>query len=354
MKVLFLVPYPVGEAPSQRFRFEQYFELMRKKGIHFDVSPFLDKEAWNILYDPGKFIAKFFGIVRGFFRRVKDVLRSRSYDYVFIHREAAPLGPPLFEWLLAKVFTRKIIYDFDDAIWLPNVSESNRFFSKIKWYHKVSSICRWSYLISCGNGYLREYALLFNQNVVVNPTVVDTDNHYNQLKEHRRGKTVIGWTGTHTTVRYLDDVLPVLKKLEEESDVEIRIISNAPPSLPLTKLKFIPWNKASEIDDLLSFDIGIMPLPDEEWTRGKCGFKLIQYLSLGIPAVASPVGINPEILDDGINGYLCVTHDQWLKALRELLEHPEKRQRFGENGREKIIAHFSAGANAPLFLRIFA
>ncbi len=355
MKVLFLVPYPLGEAGSQRFRFEQYFGVMRDRGISIDVSSFLDHRAWNILYAEGKFVPKFFSILLGFFRRISDVFRSCSYDFIFIHREAAPLGPPVFEWLIAKVFSGKIIYDFDDAIWLPNVSASNKLFSKIKWYHKVISICRWSYRISCGNDFLKEYALQYNRNVVVNPTVVDTEGRYNKIKQHQHtGRIIIGWTGTHSTIRYLNDLLPVLKKLEEENNIEIQIISNAPPDLPLKSLKYIPWKKSTEIEDLLAFDIGIMPLPDDDWARGKCGFKLIQYLSLGIPAVSSPVGVNAKIIDGGTNGFLCKTHDEWLNALRELIVHSEKRKQFGEQGRQKMISHFSAAANSSLFLSTFA
>jgi glycosyltransferase involved in cell wall biosynthesis len=274
---------------------------------------------------------------------------------VFIHREAAPLGPPVFEWVIAKILSRKIIYDFDDAIWLPNVSESNKLFSKIKWYRKVSSVCKWSYKISCGNDFLKEYALQYNRNVVVNPTVVNTEDHYNKIKQHvSSGKTVIGWTGSHSTIRYLKDLLPVLKKLVEENEVEVRIISDARPDLPLKSLKYIRWKKSSEIEDLLSFDIGIMPLPDDDWAKGKCGFKLIQYLSLGIPAVSSPVGVNEKIIDDGINGYLCRTQDEWHGRLVDLISNPEKRNRFGASGRQKIAAHFSAAANSSLFLSTFA
>jgi len=355
MKVLFLVPYPVGKAGSQRFRFEQYFEVMQDNGISFYVSSFLDHQAWNILYAEGKLVSKVLGIMRGFFRRIRDVFRSRNYDFIFIHREAAPLGPPVFEWLIAKVFSGKIIYDFDDAIWLPNVSESNRVFSKIKWYHKVSSICKWSYRISCGNEFLKEYALQFNKNVVVNPTVVDTERQYNKIKQHSHsGKTIIGWTGSHSTIRYLNDLVPVLQQVEGEHDVEIRIISDAKPELKLTSLKFVAWNKLSEVEDLLVFDIGIMPLPDDEWAQGKCGFKLIQYLSLGIPAVASPVGVNGKIIDVGRNGFLCITHDEWRSCLNDLISNPEKRRRFGESGRKKIVTHFSATANSSLFLCTFA
>ncbi len=354
MKILFLVPYPVGEAPSQRFRFEQYFPEFREKGIEHEISPFIDMETWQVLYQQGRELKKAIGITRGFFRRVKDLFYLSKYDYVFIHREAAPLGPPVFEWLIAKVFSKKIIYDFDDSIWLPNVSESNRFFSKIKWYHKVTSICRWSWKISVGNEYLAVFAKCYNSNVVVNPTIVNTENHYNRIKQHQSGKAIIGWTGTHSTIKYLNELLPVLKQIEEEADVEIRIISNAQPNLPLKKLRFIEWKKETEIDDLLAFDIGIMPLPDDQWAKGKCGFKLIQYLALGIPGISSPVGVNTKIIDDGKNGFLCIGNEAWLMALRTLIANPETRELFGKKGREKIINHFSTGANSPLFLNMFA
>jgi glycosyltransferase involved in cell wall biosynthesis len=355
MKVLFIVPYPTGEAPSQRFRFEQYFDALRQKGIQFRVSPFLDLKAWNIIYQKGRIAAKAAGMLRGFLRRLGDVLISVRYDYVFIHREAAPLGPPLFEWLIAKVLSRKIIYDFDDAIWLPNVSESNRFFSRIKWYGKVSSICRWAHIVSCGNDFLKQYALQYGRSAVVNPTVVETNRHYNKLKEHKKtGRIIIGWTGTHSTVRYLNDLLPVLKIIEERYDAEIRIISNAEPRLPLKNINYVPWNKSTEIEDLLAFDIGIMPLPDNEWAKGKCGFKLIQYLALGIPAISSQVGVNPEIIDEGANGFLCSTQEQWLMAFEELISNPEKRKQYGRNGRMKVVSHFSAVANSASFLSMFA
>jgi len=354
MKILFLVPYPVGEAPSQRFRFEQYFGRMRQQGLQFKVSSFLDRKAWDVLYSKGNYLAKVYGILRGFFRRSSDMLASPGYDYVFIHREAAPLGPPLFEWMLAKIFRRRIIYDFDDSIWLPNVSESNRLFSKIKWYHKVKSICRWAHLISCGNDYLRDFALRFNKSVVVNPTVVDTENHYNQVRKHQPGKTVIGWTGTHSTSKYLIDIEPVLKKIEQNFDIEIRVISNAAPKLDLKSLCYIPWKKETEINDLLAFDIGIMPLNDDEWSKGKCGFKLIQYLALGIPAVSSPVGVNGKIVEHGKNGFLCATPDEWLHALSILITDCQVRNAMGASGRERIRVRYSTAGNAPVFLEMFA
>ncbi len=143
-RILFVVPYPVGKAPSQRFRFEQYFELLAANGLPFDVAPFIDDKTWQILYKPGYAKEKVIGILTGFWRRVTLLFSLGKYDYLFIHREATPIGPPWFEWIAAKMLKKKIIYDFDDAIWIPNTSENNKIVAGIKWHHKVESICSWA------------------------------------------------------------------------------------------------------------------------------------------------------------------------------------------------------------------
>ncbi|HNC13920.1 MAG TPA: glycosyltransferase family 1 protein, partial [Cyclobacteriaceae bacterium] len=143
MKVLFWVPYPKAESPSQRFRFEQYLSLLSQNGIQYKLSTFWDDQSWKILYLPGKTFQKLMGFVRGIFRRIASVFTLSSYDFIFIHREAMPLGPPIFEWI-AYLSGKKIIYDFDDAIWLPNTSAENKIAGWLKWHRKVSSICRWS------------------------------------------------------------------------------------------------------------------------------------------------------------------------------------------------------------------
>jgi hypothetical protein len=153
-KILFLIPYPQGQAPSQRFRFEQYLGTLSKAGHTYDLAPFLSAATWTILYKPGRALAKAVGIAAGFGRRLGLLFRVPTYDFIFIHREAAPLGPPILEWLIAKAFRKKIIYDFDDAIWLANTSEANKLAAGLKWHHKVASICRWAYKNSSGNAYL--------------------------------------------------------------------------------------------------------------------------------------------------------------------------------------------------------
>lgn len=353
MKVLFVTPYPHGEAPSQRFRFEQYYNLLDKEGIEYDIAPFLDDATWQILYKPGHTLQKVWGILKGFARRKLLMLRLGKYERVFIHREASPIGPPIFEWWMAKVARKEIIYDFDDAIWLSNTSANNTIVAGIKWHGKVRSISKWAYKVSCGNQYLCDFAKQFNSNVVLNPTTIDTEHLHNQVKDQHTGKIVIGWTGTHSTIQYLDELVPVLQKLEQKYDFEFRVISNRQPQLELKSLKYIEWNKETEIADLLQFNFGLMPLRDDKWAKGKCGFKALQYMSLGMPAIVSPVGVNTTIVDGGVNGFICSTNQEWEQAIEKLLTDADTRIKMGAAARQKIIGHYSVVANSDVFLSLF-
>ena len=354
MNILFVVPYPEGEAPSQRFRFEQYFEILKEAGYTYRVSSFLDLETWTILYKPGNSLKKGLGILKGFLRRLLLLPRLHKYDWVFIHREAAPLGPPLFEWLISQVFRKKVIYDFDDAIWLPNTSEQNKLAAGLKWHHKVASICKRSAKVSCGNEYLASWARQFNSQVVLNPTTIDTLNLHNKLKVHTDGRITIGWTGTHSTLPYLKPLEGVLNKLAEKyPQVHFLIISNQPPNLQIPRLEFRKWNKATEAEDLLLMDIGIMPLTHDKWSEGKCGFKALQYMAMGIPAVISPVGVNNQIIQQGKNGFLADNLEEWKDYLSRLIEDASMRQVMGRRARETVVAEFSVLANRTTFLRLF-
>jgi glycosyltransferase involved in cell wall biosynthesis len=353
--ILFLVPYPQGQAPSQRFRFEQYLDALLAAGHTYTIESFLSVATWTVLYKPGHALIKAMGIVSGFGRRLGLLLQLPVYDFIFIHREATPLGPPVLEWLLVKVFRKKIIYDFDDAIWLANTSEANRMVAGLKWHHKVASICRWAYKNSCGNTYLATYAQQFNLRSIVNPTTIDTVHLHNRVRDQSApGRLVIGWTGTHSTLKYLDQIVPVLAQLEAEGlDFEFRVISNHPPILPLRSLIFVPWRKTTEIADLLAFHVGLMPLEDDLWAKGKCAFKALQYMALGIPALVSPVGMNTEVVQDGYNGYICATPTDWEASLRQLLGDHNLRQRLGVAARATVVERYSVQANTANFLALF-
>lgn len=351
MRVLFIIPYPLDIAPSQRFRFEQYINVLKSNNINPSFAPFLDINTWNILYKKGNFNQKIFGVIKGFLNRILLLTSVYKYQYIFIHREAAPFGPPLFEWIIGRITRKRIIYDFDDAIWL---SDKHKGISKwIKNTQKVDKIIRLAHKISCGNQYLFDHARALNRNVVINPTTIDTKNYHNRLKTVQTGELVIGWTGTHSTLKYLKMVVPVLEKLARIRKVKILIICNQKPYFNIPNLEFVYWSKEKEVEDLLKIDIGIMPLENDAWSKGKCGFKVLQYMSLAIPVVASPVGVNNSIVENSKNGYLCDTEKEWLNALLDLIDHPETRSEFGLAARRKVENNYSVIANQQNFLNLF-
>lgn len=362
MKILFLFPYPHGTAASQRFRFEQYLDFLEAEGISYCLEPFWDERTWEILYKPGHVFQKASGMAKGVWRRWKILFSVPRYDFVFIHREAAPLGPPVFEWLIARVFRKRIIFDFDDAIWLPNTSTQNKLAAWLKWHSKTKSICRWAWKISVGNNYLANSGLEFRHGsafgnphpaIFVMPTTIDTENLHNRVKNGPSEGFVIGWTGTHSTMNYLQPLVPVLQKLENHWDFTFLVISDQPPPFSLRCLRYVPWRKATEMDDLLRMDIGIMPLADDAWSRGKCGFKALQYMALGIPALASPVGVNVEIVRHGENGFLCRTLEDWENSILEMMQTPPLRQRMGLAARQTVEERYSVAANRRVFLGLF-
>lgn len=353
--VMFIVPYPLKRAPSQRFRVELYEGYLQEAGIDYVIEPFLDQSTYNIIYKKGSLLQKAAGITRSYIRRLKTVFRARKYNFVFIHREAAPIGPPVFEWILAVLFRKKLIYDFDDAIWIPNTSGANLIASGIKCFWKVKHIIRMSYRVAPGNAYLAAYARQYNPAVTLLPTCVDVVGKHNIVKDHNHtGKPVIGWTGSHSTLFYIQDILPVLQELQEIYDFRFMVIADKKPEITLRDWVFIPWNEKTEQEDLIKMDIGIMPLKPDAWSEGKCGFKLIQYLSCGIPAIADPVGVNKDIIEPGINGFLCNSPGSWKKQLSVLLEDPALRSRMGKAGREKIIREYSIQSQKEVFLGLFS
>ncbi len=415
MKILFLTPYPPDKAPSQRFRFELFIKEIagpatsRSRGKWGNSSPgdqresgeldgsgenstmtnfdaknisiktqsFLSEKGWEILYSKGNALQKIWAILMGFGRRKWMLLQASSYDYVFIHRELTPLGPPIFEWFLAKILRKKIIYDFDDAIWMDDGHDNNPIWTWLKWRSKVASICKWSWKASAGNEYLADFARQYCDQVVVMPTVVDTGRHtitlrepQDDIREQQGGKkgpdavvrTIdvnpdrnvrIGWTGSHSTLMYLDPILPVLQELQNEHDFQFVVIANKDPNLPLKNYQFIKWTEENEVSDLQHLDIGIMPLENTEWAKGKCGFKLIQYGAVGIPSVASPVGVNSEVLIDEKTGYLASSTQEWKTCLEKLLKDPELRSKMGQAAREHIVANYSVESQKEKFFSLF-
>ena len=335
-KLHIIAPYPKGEAPSQRFRFEQYLTFLEERDFEIRYHSFHTQKSWKRLYKKGLFIQKFLDLNYNFLRRWILLFRLVGAKHIFMHREMTHLGPPVFEWVLVKIMHRKYLYDFDDAIWIPNYSSANARFQKLKCYWKVPYLIKWASKVSAGNDFLAAYARQFNSQVEVIPTTIDTENQHTKLVEHKNKPLVIGWTGTHSTMHYLDFVVPILRKLESEFDFRFKVISNKKPNYQLKSLVYQDWNEETEMEDLAEIQIGIMPLVLDAWSEGKCGFKALQYMALGMAAIVSPVGVNTKIIQHGTNGLIAETPEEWENALRMLLENENLRKEFGDQATASI------------------
>jgi len=274
-----------------------------------------------------------------------------SYDYVHVIREAMPIGPPVVEWFAAKVLGKKLIYEFDDAIWIKSASVNN---SAPRNKSKTASICKWAHKVIGGNQYLIDYAKQHNVNTVFIPTTIDTSSHHKIVKEHiDQSPLTVGWTGTFSNLPFLDLVMPALRRINESIPIKFLVICNQAPEQKDDFIEYKEWSADSEISDLLKMDIGLMPLETNEWAKGKCGFKILQYLALGIPALASPIGVNAEIIEEGVNGFLCANEEEWESGLRKLIEDAALRNKLGQAGRKKVESQFSVDAWKNSYLDLY-
>jgi glycosyltransferase involved in cell wall biosynthesis len=352
MKVLFICNHRPNRSPGQRFRFEQYLNHLAENGITYDLSFILNEKDDKVLYLKGKYLQKALIFIKSYFIRFKDLLRANQFDIIFIYREAILTRSTIFEYLLSKT-KAKLILDFDDAIWLPNISEQNKKLEWIKNYDKTSQIAKLADTVIVGNAFLKNYALNYNNSVIIIPTTIDTSYHvpFKKTKE----SICIGWTGTSTTIKHFELIIPVLKKLKEKYGQKIyfKLIGDANFKSSEIEIKTMPWKLETEIEDLQEIDIGIMPLPDDEWSKGKCGFKGLQYMSLEIPTIMSPVGVNTEIIEDGKNGLLASSEKEWINKLSSLIESEELRIRLGKEGRKTVLEKYSVVSQKEKYLSIF-
>jgi len=356
-KILFIAPHRLDRAPNQRFRFEQYLTYFEQQGYRCEISNLLSEKDDRYFYLSGKWFRKIWILLKAARKRMVDVkkIRRGEFSLVFIIREAFFIGPPVFERKIAKTGV-PIVFDFDDAIWLENVSENNRLFKKLKFFSKTSEIISLSIWVIAGNEYLANYARQFNTNVKVIPTTIDTSYHVPRGNHDEHYPVVIGWTGSKTTSVYLREIIEVLRNIKRRfgEKVEIYVIGDENFKDEQIEVVAVPWRRDTEIADLHRIDIGIMPLPDNEWTRGKCGLKLLQYMALEIPAVASPVGVNTEIITHGENGFLAKTHEEWERYLSMLIEDSSLRSKLGRAGRKTVEERYSVTAWKGEYLELIS
>lgn len=351
MRLLALVPSLYDTSPGQRFRMEQWEPLLRKRGVEVTFQSFEFEELNALLYKPGHLLQKVRLVSRAFIERVRVLREIRQYDAVYVFREAALLGPPIFERWIHRTGV-PMIFDFDDAVFVPYVSPSNGYLSLLKFPGKTRAICRLASQVMAGNPYLADYARSVNERVTIVPTTIDTEKYTIERSKSRADLPVIGWSGSYSTVQHLDMLRGALQCLAERERFRLRVIGTPRYYLEGVDIEALPWRSQTEVADLSAFDIGVMPLPDDKWSRGKCALKALQYMALGIPTVCSPVGVNSNIIRDGANGFLATTPNEWIERLTELLRSAELRERLGLAGRETVEAEYSAKVQAQRVYRI--
>lgn len=352
LSVMVLAPYPPDRAPGQRYRIEQWMPRLAKLGVHCDLIPFEDEALYDLMETRGRWPLKAAKLLASALRRVSVLESVSRYDVVFLFREAVVMGPALLEPLVAR--RRPVVFDFDDAVWLPRKNVLNPLAPLLKFQGKTRTIARHARAVIAGNDYLAAWARQFNRDVFVVPSTIEMDGPYAAVKKHTdRSPLVIGWSGSFSTLPYLDVLRPVLIELGRRVPFRLRVICNGPrPSWPGIELEWIPWTSSREVDDLLEADIGLMPQPDDEWTRGKCGMKALQYMALGIAPVVSATGVLPRIIDDGENGFLAAEPAGWRSRLESLARDVDLRRRIGEAARRTVAERFSAEAHAPRVAQI--
>jgi glycosyltransferase involved in cell wall biosynthesis len=351
-KLLYIAPHRPSRSPGQRFRFEQYLEFLQQNGFEVTYSYLVNSWDDRILYQKGKYLAKIWIGLKGYLVRLYDVLRMNRFDVVLIYREAHFIGTTFFEWCFSKS-RAALVFDFDDAIWMNDVSEGNNNLSWLKKPAKTGQISSLANLVIVGNSYLAQYARQTNEQVMVIPTAIDTRIYTYRIKENSN-PLIIGWIGSLTTIKHFQEAIPFLLEIKKKYNnyIAFKVIVDIDYRLPELGLVSTKWSKETEIEELEKIDIGIMPLPNDEWSKGKCGFKGIQYMSLGIPTIMSPVGVNVDIIRHGENGFLASTNQEWFHCLTQLIESPELRLKFGKAGCETIDKHFSVHSQEQVMLEL--
>ncbi len=348
MKILVLTPAPYDTAPALRFRIEQWARYLEPQGIRFTFAPFEDETLHRILYQPGHYTRKALLTGRALARRFAMLPRIRDYDVVMLHREAAILGPAILERLLARRGV-PIVYDFDDPIWMPYTSPTHGALSCLKCPNKVASICRLATVVMVGNRLLAGWARQYARHVEVIPSTVDL-KRFPIKTEGGGGPLTLGWTGSHSTLPFLESLVPTLRQFAAHREYRLLIISHTDTyridSLPV-EVCAKRWSSATEGEDLLAMDVGLAPFPDSGWTPWRCHGKVLQYMAAGIPTIASPVGILPDYIQDRENGFLAASEAEWIDRLGCLAEDEGLRRRVGLAGRVTISERYSAQVWAP-------
>ena len=374
MKVLALASYP-KEAAATRYRLEQFVAPLAERGICLTIRPFIDSDLFEQLYRRKSWPRTAIGLMKSALLRSSDVLVARQAEVVLIQREAMIFGPPVIEWLTTRLLKRPMVLDLDDATYVSYTSPTYGDFGKsLKWFGKTDDLIRWATIVICGNRSIAEYVSSKGVRARVIPTVVDTevfrpacppanaggpDNDrpvdaggIDKPSHRTNSRVVLGWIGTHSTLPYLESIFPVLSELARNHDFRLKIVGAGKDEIriPGVEVENLRWSLEREVQDFQSIDIGLYPIDASlysgKWAAGKSGFKAIQYMAVGIPYVATPVGASKELGEVGVTHFFASNHQEWRNALAELIVNADKRKQMGAAGRWHVTKNFALPAQA--------
>ncbi len=347
MKLLALTKYD-HYGPSSRLRLFQYIPYLKNRGISIRVEPLFNSTYLHELFSTGK--RPLPSILFGYTKRCLTLLKLGQYDLVWIEKELFP-WIPLLEKVLLSILKKPYIVDYDDAVFHMYDTHTSRLV-RFLLGNKIHAVMRNASIVTAGNAYLAQYARNVDAgHVEVIPTVVDMLRYRAAACPPKKTFT-IGWIGTPITEKYVEIIKPALAALAQQTDVRIALVGASQNALSGLKREILPWSERTEVATIQSFDVGIMPLLDSPFEQGKCGYKLIQYMACGVPVIASPVGVNQNIVEHGINGFLAGNINEWIEYLELLRADKSVRNKLGKNARFKVENYFSLSQTAPIFYNL--
>ena len=353
-KILFIAHHRLDRSPGQRYRFEQYFPYLSDNGFTCELANIISEKDDQVLYNSSNYLKKGFIAFSAYKKRYLNYKNIKNYDLVVLYREAILTRSIMFEKLFSKSGV-PLLFDFDDAIWIKDISQSNKLLSFLKNENKIEKILPLCAHVTCGNQYLKDYAAKFNSNVTIIPSTVNTDLYVPMKLNESTSKVKIGWVGSHTTIKHFQIIINVYKRLKEKykDNISFKVIGD--DNYKNDELGIIgeKWDNSKEVELFNSFDIGVMPLPKDHWTEGKCGMKGLLYMSTGKPAVVSAVGANKTIIEHEENGFLCSGDDHWFETLSLLIEDSGLREEIGMNGRKTIEEKYSTLSQRDKYLNLY-
>ena len=347
MKILLLTRYN-SLGPSSRLRFYQYLPYLKDHGIEIEVAPLLGSRYIEDLY--WSKTRNYASVIRAYFQRLLCLTRSRCFDMIWIEYEILPWLPEWCELILSRLNIPYIV-DYDDAIFHRYEIHPNHIVRSFL-RNKIDHVMGHADIVVAGNSYLADRAERAGAKRIEQlPTVIDLERYCTEPSNG--GQTFkIGWIGTPSTADYLRLMEPAISEICKEPNTNLVLVGSGPIQFNGPGVEIRPWTEQTEVTDILDFDVGVMPMPSNEWTRGKCGYKLIQYMACSRSVVASRVGVNPEIVEDGVHGFLADSQEEWVEALQTLRENHQLRKEMGQRGRARVEKKYCIQVTAPKLLSI--